>query len=137
MYVNSNSYIRKIDELGRIVIPKEVRKKLKIQDNENIMISYDENRINISKYSYLNNYNHFISELCNQIEEIYKIKSIVSDREKIIYSNFVTKTDNMYKENIIKDSVVIGTVELYSDNEKDLSKIAKLVTRIITIFLSI
>ena len=137
MYVSSNSYIRKIDELGRVVIPKEVRNKLKIQDNENILISYDNNKINISKYSYLNNYNHFIFEICNQIDEIFKIKCIVCDREKIVFSNYTSKTNYLHKEDIIKDSTVIGTLKMYSDYEKDLPRISKFASRIIAIYLSI
>ena len=136
MYVNSNNYIRKIDELGRIVIPKEVRNKLKIQDNESILISLDENKINISKYSYLNNYNKFINELCNQLVEIYKLQVIISDREKVLFSNVTQKSSNEYKEDIIKDSTIIGSVTLYSETTEDLSKLSKFISRIITIFLA-
>ena len=136
MYVNSNNYIRKIDELGRIVIPKEVRNKLKIQDNESILISLDDNKINISKYSYLNNYNRFINELCNQLAEIYKVQIIISDREKTIFTNCTQKTTNEYSEDIIKDSTVIGKVTLYSNDTQDLTKLTKFISRLITIFLT-
>ena len=134
IYVNSNNYIRKIDELGRVVIPKEVRNKLKIQDNESIMISYDDSKINISKYSYLNNYSKFINDLCNQLVEIYKLQIIISDREKILFSNISEKKANEYKEDIIKDSTIIGKVTIYSN--EDLSKLTRFVSRLITIFLS-
>ena len=134
MYVNN--YIRKIDELGRIVIPKEVRNKLKIQDNESILISLDDNKINISKYSYLNNYNRFINELCNQLTEIFKLEISISDREKNIFSNITEKTSNEYHEDIIKDSTIIGNVTIYSKTNEDRSKLTKFVTRIITIFLT-
>ena len=134
MYVNN--YIRKIDELGRIVIPKEVRNKLKIQDNESILISLDDNKINISKYSYLNNYNKFINELCNQLTEIFKLEISISDREKNIFSNITEKTSNEYHEDIIKDSTIIGNVTIYSKTNEDISKLTKFVTRIITIFLT-
>lgn len=136
MYVNSNNYIRKIDELGRIVIPKEVRTKLKIQDNESILISLNDDKINISKYSYLNNYNKFINELCNQLVEIYKLQIIISDRDKVLFSNLTQKTSNEYNEDIIKDSTTIGRVTIYSSSNEDLSKISKFISRIITIFLS-
>ena len=136
MYVNSNNYIRKIDELGRIVIPKEVRNKLKIQDNESILISLDDNKINISKYSYLNNYNRFINELCNQLAEIYKVQIIISDREKTLFTNCTQKTTNEYSEDIIKDSTVIGKVTLYSNDTQDLTKLTKFISRLITIFLT-
>ena len=134
MYVNN--YIRKIDELGRIVIPKEVRNKLKIQDNESILISLDDNKINISKYSYLNNYNKFINELCNQLTEIFKLEISISDREKVIFSNITEKTTNEYHEDIIKDSTIIGDVTIYSKTNEDISKLTKFISRIITIFLT-
>ena len=134
MYVNN--YIRKIDELGRIVIPKEVRNKLKIQDNESILISLDDNKINISKYSYLNNYNRFINELCNQLTEIFKLEISISDREKVIFSNITEKTINEYHEDIIKDSTIIGNVTVYSKTNEDISKLTKFISRIITIFLT-
>ena len=132
--MNSSNYIRKIDELGRIVIPKEVRNKLKIQDNESILISVDENKINISKYSYLNNYYQFINDLCNTLIEIYKVEIVVKDLEKVIFSNLTNENTPKYYEDIIKDSTVIGTLTIYSN--EDLSKLCKLVSRIITIYLT-
>ena len=40
---------RKIDELGRIVIPIEVRKKLEIKEGESLDISVIENKIILEK----------------------------------------------------------------------------------------
>lgn len=134
--MNSNNYIRKIDELGRIVIPKEVRNKLKIQDNESILISLDDNKINISKYSYLNNYHKFINELCNGLTEIYKIEISISDRDKEIFSNVTNKNVKFCQEYIINDSTTIGSLTIYSQTSEDLSKLSKLISRIITIFLT-
>jgi AbrB family looped-hinge helix DNA binding protein len=34
----STGIVRRIDELGRVVIPKEIRKRLKIKDNEPLEI---------------------------------------------------------------------------------------------------
>lgn len=41
--------IRKIDKLGRIVIPKDVRKTLNIELGDNVEISIDGGRIIIKK----------------------------------------------------------------------------------------
>lgn len=46
LYIN-----KKIDSLGRIVIPKEIRKKLRILENENIDISLDNDTIIMKKSS--------------------------------------------------------------------------------------
>ena len=40
---------RKVDELGRIVIPIEVRKKLGIKDGEHLEISIIDNKIVLEK----------------------------------------------------------------------------------------
>ena len=66
--MNGITFIRKIDDLGRIVIPKELRGKLKLSENENILLKLTDNKIEIQKYSYINNYqaliNGIISMLC-------------------------------------------------------------------------
>ena len=36
MFLKSTGIVRKIDDLGRIVIPKEIRNLLNIQNNDNI-----------------------------------------------------------------------------------------------------
>ena len=134
--MNSNNYIRKIDELGRIVIPKEVRTRLKIKDNENILISADDNKIFIKKYSYLTNYNQFLTEISNILEEIYKASIEISDQNKIIFSNVKDKTKKVLEETVIKDSITIGKIAIYTEKEEDLSKLARFLSRLIVIYLS-
>ena len=128
--MKENNYIRKIDELGRIVIPKEVRNKLKIHDNENILITIEDSKITVSKYSYLSNYIKFIEELCNSFTEIYKIDIRIIDQDKIIYENN-NKANYIIKEEIIKNSIKIGYIELTENNPK----IIKLLSRIISSYL--
>ena len=46
--------LRRIDELGRIVVPKEIRKKLKIREGDNLDIFVSEDNVILKKYlSYL------------------------------------------------------------------------------------
>ncbi|MBQ4061144.1 MAG: AbrB/MazE/SpoVT family DNA-binding domain-containing protein, partial [Bacilli bacterium] len=42
---------RKIDELGRIVIPKEIRKSLKLNMGDSLEIYIEDNKISLRKYS--------------------------------------------------------------------------------------
>ena len=112
----NNSYVRKIDELGRVVIPKEVRNKLNIQDNENIIIYSDNKSINISKYSYLDENNNFIINVCDSLADIYKIEVDIFDRDKIIFSNNKSGYRFIIEKELIKDSVLIGSIKFYSNN---------------------
>ena len=55
-----------IDKLGRIVIPNEIRRVLRIQEGEPLAISLDnENRIVIRKYSPLRELNDFAEQVCD------------------------------------------------------------------------
>ena len=112
----NNSYVRKIDELGRVVIPKEVRNKLNIQDNENIIIYSDKKSINITKYSYLDENNNFIINVCDSLADIYKIEVDIFDRDKIIFSNNKSGYRFNIEKELIKDSVLIGSIKFYSNS---------------------
>ena len=57
--MNDTGITRKIDELGRIVIPKEIRRTLGIKDGENMQIFVDQNLICLKKYSFFSSLKNF------------------------------------------------------------------------------
>jgi len=78
--------IRKIDELGRIVLPKEIRRSLGIKDGEDLEIFVDKEGIYLQKYSRLLSYNELVKKLCELSHEEMKIDLFVTDRETVISS---------------------------------------------------
>ena len=48
--MKSTGIIRKLDELGRVVIPKEIRNKLNIEEKDSIEIYLDGESIVLKKY---------------------------------------------------------------------------------------
>lgn len=48
--MKSTGMVRPVDELGRIVLPKEIRKNLNINPRDSIEIFTDEHRIVLQKY---------------------------------------------------------------------------------------
>ena len=48
--MKSTGIVRNIDELGRIVIPKEMRKKMEIASNDPVEIFVEGDRIILTKY---------------------------------------------------------------------------------------
>ena len=49
--MKSTGIVRKVDELGRIVLPKEIRTTMGIKEKDPIEIFTDEERIILSKYN--------------------------------------------------------------------------------------
>lgn len=48
--MKSNGIVRKIDELGRIVIPMEIRNTLDLKSRDSIQISLEDDHIILAKY---------------------------------------------------------------------------------------
>ena len=69
--MKSTGMIRKIDELGRIVIPKEIRNNLKIKDNEAVEIYVEEDKMILQKYNQMLSY----EDKCNKL--IFLIKCLI------------------------------------------------------------
>ena len=82
--MKSTGIVRRIDELGRIVIPKEVRKTLKIKSGDPIEIFINENTIMLNKYSPLSANVKEIEDLCKTLSQVSEKSVIITDTEKVI-----------------------------------------------------
>ncbi len=76
--------IRRIDELGRIVIPKEVRKKLKIRNGDSIDIYIDNDKILLQKYSALKDLEEIVKVLVETLSKSYNASIVISDMSKVL-----------------------------------------------------
>lgn len=132
--MNGITFIRKIDDLGRIVIPKELRGKLKLSENENILLKLTDNKIEIQKYSYINNYQTLINNIINTFYEIYKLPIDLFDNNKtIIKLGSDNQNNNIISENILFNSTIIGTLRIYyaNENPQEAKKLCKLLSKTI------
>ncbi|MBP3461655.1 MAG: AbrB/MazE/SpoVT family DNA-binding domain-containing protein [Bacilli bacterium] len=97
--MKATGIIRRIDELGRIVIPKEIRKKLKINEGENIEIYIDEDeKIILKKYSNIKNITDLAQKLTDSIYSFIKNNVIITDNNTIIAVTGNLKKDLLNKE---------------------------------------
>ena len=49
--MNAIGIIRRIDELGRIALPREIRRIMKIEEGDPLMIYFDKDSIILKKYN--------------------------------------------------------------------------------------
>lgn len=85
---------RKIDELGRIVIPKEIRRNLSIRDGETLEIFIENDGILLKKHSLIKNFSDLGNKLCNILSTVIDGKIFITDREKVIADSLDSKFTN-------------------------------------------
>ena len=95
---------RKIDELGRIVIPKEIRRNLGIRDGESLEIFTDEDSIILKKHSQMEKFEDLGAKLGEIIKTIFKVDVIITDREKVIVA---TNNKDLVDKKINKDLIYL------------------------------
>lgn len=125
--MQTTGIIRKIDDLGRIVLPKELRKYLSINTGDDFQIIVNDDKIILEKYSRLKNYQDDIKKLINCINSIYNydiyfsIDNVLINQNEKLLQNIVNiiqerKIYILEKESIIKitDNIkLIGKVIIY------------------------
>lgn len=102
--MKSTGIVRRIDELGRIVIPKEIRKNLGIREGENLEIFIEENKIVLQKQMVMDNAKQITEKLVNLVLDIYDINIIVTNRDSVVIS---TDSDIKVNEKISNKLVKI------------------------------
>ena len=120
--MKSTGVIRRIDELGRIVLPKEIRRNLGIREGENLEIFVEADRMILKKYSKIKDYEEMIKSVGNLIIQVYDNQLIVTDLEKVIYSNKDGLIQAKLDKNIInsiqnRESVLKNNLQVYHFNE--------------------
>ena len=86
--MNNVNFIKNIDNLGRIVIPMDIRRKLQINTGDVLSITCNDKNIMLTKYSSLDNNPKVVGILKCFIED-FNIKAILTNKECVLYSNIV------------------------------------------------
>ena len=82
--VITTGIVRRIDELGRIVIPKEIRKNLRIKNGDNLEILVEGDNITLRKYSQIENLENIANVYADSFYQVLKYNIIITDTDKIV-----------------------------------------------------
>lgn len=119
--MKATGIVRRIDDLGRVVIPKEIRRTLRIREGDPLEIFVDrEGEVILKKYSPISELGHFATEYAEALFDSIHEPVLICDRDEIIALAGVSKKDYLNKEistkitDIIEDrSHVFETEEEY------------------------
>lgn len=99
--MKTTGVVRRIDDLGRIVIPKEIRRNLRIRDGESLEIFVEDEMIALKKYSSMNDLNDICKDLVNTINQVLLKNVLITDRDSVIAISGNNK-NAYFKKNISK-----------------------------------
>lgn len=92
--MKATGIVRRIDDLGRVVIPKEIRRTLRIREGDPLEIYTDANgEVIFKKYSPVGELSNFASQYAEVLSRVAGMPMIISDRDHIVAAAGVSKKE--------------------------------------------
>ena len=117
--MKATGIVRRIDDLGRIVIPKEIRRTLRIRESDPLEIFTDrEGEIILKKYSPIGEMTTFARQYAESLSQVSGHAALIADRDQFIavsggYKQFLGKSISKKLEEKITER---ETIIVYSRN---------------------
>lgn len=114
--MKATGIVRRIDDLGRIVIPKEIRRTLHIRESDPLEIFTDrEGQIILKKYSPIGEMTTFAKQYAESLAQVSGHTALIADRDQFIaiaggYKNLMNKSvSRQLEEKITNRETLIAT----------------------------
>lgn len=83
--MKATGIVRRIDDLGRVVIPKEIRRTMRIREGDPLEIFTDKDgEVIFKKYSPIGELADFASQICDSLHKSTDSIAAVCDRDSVI-----------------------------------------------------
>ena len=75
--MKATGIVRRIDDLGRVVIPKEIRRTMRIREGDPLEIfTSKDGEVIFKKYSLLGGVDEFAAQLCESLQKLHRQHSL-------------------------------------------------------------
>ena len=126
--MKATGIVRRIDDLGRVVIPKEIRRTMRIREGDPLEKNTDrEGEVIFKKYSPIGELSAFAAQYADTLYKTCNLSVIISDRDAVIACAGVSKKE--YSDKTLSDELeeVIESRGMYTWREGT-EKIAAIAT---------
>ena len=97
--MKATGIVRRIDDLGRVVIPKEIRRTMRIREGDPLEIFVDrDGEVILKKYSPIGELGDFATEYADSLHEAVPYTILIADRDQIITVAGGTKKEFLNKQ---------------------------------------
>ena len=92
--MKATGIVRRIDDLGRVVIPKEIRRTMRIREGDPLEIYTDrEGEVIFKKYSPIGELNSFASQYAETMHKTCELAVAICDRDAVIACSGLPKKE--------------------------------------------
>ena len=128
--MKATGIVRRIDDLGRVVIPKEIRRTLRIREGDPLEIFTDrEGGVILKKYSPIEELTDFSKEYCDSLQQVIGHIVLICDKDVFVSVSGATKKEYIDRkisselEKIMNERKTVllnknETIELHDDDDK-------------------
>jgi AbrB family transcriptional regulator (stage V sporulation protein T) len=96
--MKATGIVRRIDDLGRVVIPKEIRRTMHIREGDSLEIFTDKDgEVIFKKYSPMGEITSFATQLCETLGKTSGAATAITDRDTIIAASGLPKREILEK----------------------------------------
>ena len=141
--MKSTGVVRRIDNLGRVVLPKEIRKTLKLSSGDLLQIFIDKQQIIFEKYSPLSTFDKTTESVINCLHQVTQLPVVITDCQTVVQALGEAKhlkgqklSEEMVKTIEQKGSYIInskdgGTVKKITENSDESQFLSQVIVPVI------
>ena len=114
--MKATGIVRRIDELGRVVVPKEIRRTLRIREGDPLEIFTNrDGEVILKKYSPIGELDNFAKQYAEALGQTSGQMIMICDRDQVVAASGGAKKENIGKkiskdvENLIDEREVFTT----------------------------
>lgn len=85
--MKATGIVRRIDELGRVVIPKEIRTTLRIKSGDPLEIYTDHDELRLKKYSPIATLEQFSTGTAKCLSSTSGLTALITDTDEVLYAS--------------------------------------------------
>lgn len=121
--MKATGIVRRIDDLGRVVIPKEIRRNLRIREGDPLEIFVDrDGEVILKKYSPISELSDFAKEYVDAVYDSLGHTVLICDRDNVIAIGGGSKKEYLGKAiGAIVESVMEDRQSVLMTDEKEIS----------------
>ncbi len=121
--MKATGIVRRIDDLGRVVIPKEIRRTMRIREGDPLEIYTDhDGEVIFKKYSPIGELHSFASSYAETLNKNCGLKVVICDRDTVIASAGLPKKEYLESKISAEADELIETRSEYIWGEGETEK---------------